>query len=1137
MESFSFTVWKNPKSNLHEQTYYFDLDEKGDLVKLGDGSFGMVFRVRNQAESHFPGEYAAKIFYTNEFIKDRFRLELEFWDEIKRVATQKGIPSNELRCIVEPQGGTFRFHESEAYKNIFQKKYDDLKVSSHVIVMKCYDGTLKDILENRIQNGLNGYEVLKSMSVNDRIRWILPFISDIIDGLRSLYIVSGNAHLDLKPGNIFYKLDGDSFSVSIGDMGSLRPYHESAPNSEDSYRLDEEIKRKELLGTLHFRSPEQKDYFEICYGKVEKINGKIIVSVKDPKFSDSIVEKGDLLYFSKSSEKTPFIIESIEPKEDSSDEKCVVISIKENKLSKKVKEDEKTQIVIHKKQHLRTDLFGIGAIAYDLITCGKSPERFYERLRIWDNKKNSIAKIMERYHRLSNDNFSEPQSKHVFESLIFGSRYANERIVQFILKCMLYHSPGTFFEEFQNFQTKREIEDNPLSEGIGISNLNPEEYVLNVIKKDFKDKFKDELTQESRAGNPIILKQKPAYPSNTDGVINLSMILRKLQNLDPEKESAKRIILAYHYFDLLFEYTAKVFEDNSSFYFSELNPENVTVNSLEDGNKKIGNPVYPAFPKVEDYFNAIRDYELHIKVKTEPNSYFIPQYLVHIHRPIELEEVNDPSYSQTDFQTACFKFHFNSKSFPYDEVKAGDWILIRKKDITKNELYRIFQVDQNNFIIYIKSFDAQNKLTENDRGDRGVVLKDPENEEKDPVVYFKDIDRGAYYLQILGVYIHQLFFAGFQKIETVSVPAFVDLVNIESARNSFKNFNCKDPKDILKLQNHKKKGKTVIGFDILTSLINLYARMIFLNLENSYYRPTSAEVSKIIPDIREALSDIRAKIERIFELDKHSLLFSSKFIESIEDDFLGVGRHRLSEPASVKIEAANKKFKECFPENFNFEEMLEKMISNEAVSRISVWSKILDFFEKIKFKLPVFNFKNDKFKRIGFISIAGLLLLLVGITWLSKSGSGPDCHRLNANKTSIEKNIHLKNNDLKKLLKDSARIVSLDNELTSQINELRDRENELEKEISAKEELARMNEDMGLRSNNLERDLEKLRTEKNDNSLKIKPIEDELRKFQVESQKNKDKTNQLKQALDSLERLGDATRDSIDVFCRSTDNN
>src|SRR4029453_14899427 len=67
-------------------------------------------------------------------------------------------------------------------------------------------------LMDAIDVPLAGYELLKRMPFEDRIRTALPFLRDIVVGLSRLHRVSyANGgplfHLDIKPANIFVKRD------------------------------------------------------------------------------------------------------------------------------------------------------------------------------------------------------------------------------------------------------------------------------------------------------------------------------------------------------------------------------------------------------------------------------------------------------------------------------------------------------------------------------------------------------------------------------------------------------------------------------------------------------------------------------------------------------------------------------------------------------------------------------------------------------------------------------------------------------------------------------------------------------------------------------------------------------------------
>ncbi|HND88896.1 MAG TPA: hypothetical protein PK971_11240, partial [Saprospiraceae bacterium] len=570
MQHYSFTVWKDPNTGQLAQTYYFDLDEDGNPIKLGDGSFGIVFRVRDQPDSKVKGNFAAKIFYEGEDIWERFHLELTFMDKIREIAINKEVNRSELIDVLEPKGGSPKFQESDAYKGLFSNRFSDLKISPFVIVMERYDGTLKDLLENKSpQTNLTGYEVLRSMPVNDRIKWTLPFVQACINGLRTLY-VGDNAHLDLKPANMFYKVEGNEFRVVIGDMGYLNPQNDRTIESKTTHAQDD-FRRRPLLGTLHYRSPEQKDNYEICDASVKKIGDHTFeLTIQDPKFNDSIIERDDFVYFSKSQEKHPYMIVHIERSGDEKQkQKYTRIVLNDADSEVGIREDDKTQIVIRKRQRLRTDLFAIGAVAYDLLTCGQSPERFYERLRIWDNHNTSIEEIMSSYGRVASFNSSEPQAQHIFESLNFGTKYAHDKIVRFILGCMLYNSPGSFYdlayrqlkkeEEMSDTRGKTKREDND-----PIYPLTIDEKILCDLRSKFIDEFSDYLRENCRMGNPIVFRERPAGAVNTDENLRLSNILDIIQGSTAD-HFVERYMLGVHYVQQLLDYVSEIFDLRSPF--------------------------------------------------------------------------------------------------------------------------------------------------------------------------------------------------------------------------------------------------------------------------------------------------------------------------------------------------------------------------------------------------------------------------------------------------------------------------------------------------------------------------------------------------------------------------------------------
>src|SRR5215510_16024856 len=108
-----------------------------------------------------------------------------------------------------------------------------------------------------------GYELLKRMTFEDRIRTALPFLRDIVVGLSRLHRVSYRHggplfHLDIKPANIYVRRDDAKGIVcALGDLGFLPPelaFDRTMDTSVDDLPL----------GTLHYRSPEQKEHFDVA---------------------------------------------------------------------------------------------------------------------------------------------------------------------------------------------------------------------------------------------------------------------------------------------------------------------------------------------------------------------------------------------------------------------------------------------------------------------------------------------------------------------------------------------------------------------------------------------------------------------------------------------------------------------------------------------------------------------------------------------------------------------------------------------------------------------------------------------------------------------------------------------------------
>ena len=301
-------------------------------------------------------------------------------------------------------------------------------------------------LKESIEPPPAGYELLKHMTFDDRIRTALPFLRDIVVGLSRLHRVRYKQggplfHLDIKPANIYVRRDdAKGIECALGDLGFLPPElasHRTMDTSVDDLPL----------GTLHFRSPEQKEHFDVANVEAHVEGDAVFLDVRDPKFAGSFIEKGDSVLFSRDKSRTRHIILEIIPANAATPTRVRI-----DGGSGVGREGEQTQVLFLKQQEYRTDLFGVGAIAFDLISCGRSSERFYESIRRFEfdgNDRGSVESTIAKYRRVKDGLADEPELVHIFEPLRHGSEYAPESYVELILRCMLYNAEKTFYAPYE----------------------------------------------------------------------------------------------------------------------------------------------------------------------------------------------------------------------------------------------------------------------------------------------------------------------------------------------------------------------------------------------------------------------------------------------------------------------------------------------------------------------------------------------------------------------------------------------------------------------------------------------------------------------------------------------------------------
>lgn len=842
----------------NSQTFYFTLDAQNHQpIKLGDGTFGVVFAVY---DSNGEDRFAVKLLYGHsdtDIVKSRFDNEINSTQLITQIKRDTNLVG-----VIRTVGWTREFQKSQVYKKL-ENFFAPFRISNYALVTEKYDATLKDLLEGGIKKytiqqsattskiflpeplesrqevedvidkivsvdankqaldankqalkekiyELTGYDILRQMNFEDRIADILPYLVDIAEGLVTLHKAK-LLHLDLKPANIFVRKPGVFVEAVIGDLGFLLPGEKPTPAALPGANAELP------LGTRHYRSPEQKDFFDICDVEVQVDTNDVKLIAYDPKLRDTIIEDTDVVVFSNNNTEI-YNIKSIVIDEQS-ENSSITITLKLNSKAKEnFRPDKKTQIILYKRQDERTDLFGFGAILFDLLTCGESPERFYDNIRMYDKKDKKVDEIMEDYLMVSNFQSSEPSLVQVFEPFKLhksSTIYAPAEIVEIILKCMLYKAENTFYSLSR------------YSDGSANKSVN---LVLDRLM---------ELHESQRFGFRKAknhLCDRTWKSGNSSTTPSFLETLKELQTLD-KNNLHNRFVKGFWYLDQISDLVSRSL-NSPSFSFSELHPTNLAVIE-RNGEPNALNIRFQVYKMRDSYEKDLRGDFVYTKINRDIGNPFVPNYLAFVRRKIVLQNIAISSNAIGNTQFYKCSYQFLDSSLYKDNIKKGDWIIIKSKNNTKNVLLQVESSVGSNLTLKSDFFEPNNDVRE---------LESPNFEDMTQIsssegVYYKDIDPCVYYLNMLGIYVYNIFFAGIED-NTYNKPIITDIINnILSINDSIK------IKILDQCNNHKQSGyfdlfnkkspkfvKQSEFVEIIHALASMYLKLTLHESENSYYR-------------------------------------------------------------------------------------------------------------------------------------------------------------------------------------------------------------------------------------------------------------------------------------------------------------
>lgn len=465
---------------------------------------------------------------------------------------------------------------------------------------------------------------------------------------------------------------------------------------------------------------------------ITKKQKRVVLIVQDPKFKNTLIEEEDFAIFSKDTGRKRRYIAECFPSKDQSGHFAFVLT-GEAEDTGPLSEDDKTQVEFYKIQGFRTDLFGIGAVAFDMITAGWSPEKFYESIRKFETL--SIEVIKRRYDTLRR---GEIEGENADLSQIFlpfrndidaSKRYPDTDIIEFILKCMLYQSSGTFYQQYKN---------------------QPQE-AIRALREEL-EKLRHEYNVDSNLpAERSILIHRPALPSESLGrSIQFDQEIAKLQGLvtwpevdeieDASLLAVNRLLYGAYYFSQIVDTVRqKNLPRNSPPYLLQILPTYITL----EGKQNKADLNFDSALKWTDrkqFLKELRDNNLEQLIRSATNP-FVPNWVAGLRRDIQLfvQQVHNGEMS-----IQC-KYRFRDASLFDSKVTPGDWI------VCQGQLWKVVEpINNNTLTIELETIEVE-----------------PINESKVewPVngevrgTYFTAFDPFKYYLDMLGMYLQQLIFA------------------------------------------------------------------------------------------------------------------------------------------------------------------------------------------------------------------------------------------------------------------------------------------------------------------------------------------------------------------------------------------
>ena len=401
-----------------------------------------------------------------------------------------------------------------------------------------------------------------------------------------------------------------------------------------------------------------------------------------------------------------------------------------------------TQASFIKKPTERTDLFGLGAVLFDIISSGESAERFYELLRKYDARGTRIQQsILNLYPTWISGQAVAPDISAIFLRVSGDGRaHLNQGMLAFLLHCMMSEPDDSFYMRY--FERK---DGQQSVTGWPAVTSSIDALVTQLGAQDYWRVGKNALT----AAKPSV----PPHPLLQPSREAISVLLPSFQQSEPLDRWLRAASFLHAMMELTRRITHKIQSSKHKTAFISLKPEHLVLSRDDQIIKEsdvVGHYSY------SQYLGQLIVLDPLFSSLTSQPSAFLPVWwqsrLRRVYVRLWPEDDGAASTTAEAETDNLIRIAVSSTDFsvPGQSVQADDFLVVSNEE-SAHSLYDVREPGDG----WLKIL--KNEAVEAERENTAVEFRCDEDRSGYLV---KSFDAGGYYGGMLSVYLFYALFAG-----------------------------------------------------------------------------------------------------------------------------------------------------------------------------------------------------------------------------------------------------------------------------------------------------------------------------------------------------------------------------------------